>query len=50
MQSALKASLKNKQVSYRTLWIKVELIEEILGGIRESFGDDFDLIKVIVEV
>lgn len=43
------ASLKNKQVSRRTLWINADLIEDILGGVRESFGEDFEFIKVIVE-
>ena len=49
MQSALVASLKNKRVARRTLWIKTDLLEDIVGGIRDSFGDDFELIKVIVE-
>lgn len=42
--------MHNKPVSTRTLWLKAERLEEILGGIRESFGDDFEMIKVIVEV
>jgi hypothetical protein len=50
MQSALIASLNNKQVSRRTLWVKTDLVDDILGGIRESFGDDFELIKIIVEI
>lgn len=37
-------------MSTRTIWLKAERLEEILGGIRESFGDDFEMIKVIVEV
>ena len=41
MQSALIGSLKNSQVSQRTLWLPVEKLEEIMGGIKESFGDDF---------
>ena len=49
MQSALIASLENKQVSRRTLWIKTDLLEDILGGVKESFGDKFEMIKVIVE-
>ena len=49
MQSALLAKLKNRQVTRRTLWIKTELVEDIMGGIRESFGENFDMIKVIVD-
>lgn len=49
MQSALLATLKNRQVTRRTLWIKTDLIEDIMGGIRESFGENFDMIKVLVD-
>lgn len=49
VQSALLATLRNRQVTRRTLWIKTDLIEDIMGGVRESFGDNFEMIKVIVE-
>lgn len=50
MQSALIAALNNKKVSRRTLWLNTEALNEILGGVQESFGDEFDMIKVIVEI
>lgn len=49
MQSALISSLQNKQVSQRTLWFNVDKLEEIMGGIKDNFGDDFKFIKVNVE-
>lgn len=49
MQSALISSLQNKQVSQRTLWFNVDKLEEIMGGIKVNFGDDFKFIKVNVE-
>lgn len=49
LQSALQASLKNDHVSKRILWINLEKLEDMMGGIEENFGDDFKLIKVYVE-
>ena len=50
MQSALIAALNNNKVSRRTLWLKTTALDDILGGVQESFGDEFDMIKVIVEI
>jgi len=35
-------------VSQRTLWLNVDKLEDVMGGIKENFGDDFQFIKVIV--
>ena len=36
-------------MSQRTLWINLDQLEAIMGGIKENFGDDFKHVKVYVE-
>ena len=49
LQSAVVASLRNKGLQKRTIWLNANKVNGMIDDISESFGDDFEYIKVNVE-